>query len=377
MPQIRDAAVAMRRLGPLLVLMAACEAGPMAPEPVEDPTSPGPQPTPVAPTPARPFHHGIFLGDEASTPESIAAAIDRFAGMVGQRPSLVKTFHRLDGEFGPDGWAGRVLRQIRDAGSTNMIALDLDWADGPGARLLERIAAGEADARLRSIAAALAGLGVPVLLEPGWEMNGDWSYPWQGAANGADESAPALYIAAWRHVVELFRAEGARNVLWVFSPNVGNPVAGAGRGAAHWNWYANYYPGDGWVDYVGAHGFHAPTLWGGSYTDFTTLFDGDQADRLLSDLSRRYPDKPILIGEFAAEETPGHDKGAWIRDAFAALHAHPAVAGAVWFHMNKEADWRVDSSPSALAAYRSALTHPRVSVAFRPPSTGGTLLASF
>lgn len=370
--------VAVWRLAPLLVVMAACEAGPMAPEPVEAPQPV--EPTPAAPAPATalpPFHHGVFLGDAASTPESVGAAIDAHARMVGQRPSLVKTFHRLDGDFAADGWAGRVVREIREAGSTNLIALDLGWGGAPAEGLLARIANGEADGRLRAIAAGLAELREPVLLEPGWEMNGDWSYPWQGAANGANRDAPALYVAAWRHVVDIFREAGAGNVLWVFSPNVGNPVAGQGVGAAHWNWYAHYYPGDAYVDYVGAHGFHAPTLWGGPYTDFTTLFDGPWADRLLSDLSSRFPDKPILIGEFAAEETPGRDKGEWIREAFAALHGHPGVAGAVWFHMDKEADWRVDSSPSALAAYRAAIAHPRASVAFTTPSTRGMLLARF
>jgi hypothetical protein len=47
------------------------------------------------------------------------------------------------------------------------------------------------------------------------------------------------------------------------------------------------------------------------------------------------------------------------------MMANPAVVGAVWFHMEKEADWRVDSSPSALAAYRRAVSAPRVVEAFR------------
>lgn len=357
----------------LLPLMAACEAGPLVPDPD---ASPSVEPEPAAPL--APFHHGVFLGDAASTPGNVGPAIDSFARMVGHRPSLVKTFHRLDADFSPGGWGGRVVREIRDAGATNMIALDLGWAGSPAQDLLGRLTAGASDDRLRAIAAGLADLGAPILVEPGWEMNGDWDYPWQGAANGADAGAPDLYVAAWRHIVDLFRAAGARNVLWVFAPNVGNPVAGQGVGATHWNWYANYYPGDAWVDFVGAHGFHAPTLWGGPYVDFATLFDGVSADRLLSDLTVRFPDKPILVGEFAAEETRGRDKGEWIRDAYATLYARPRVAGAVWFHMDKETDWRVDSSPSALAAYRAALRHPRVAAAARiSPSTDGTLLARF
>lgn len=320
----------------------------------------------------RPFHHGVFLGDEATTPERVAVAIDEYATLVGVRPTLVKSFFRLDADFGRSGWAGRVVRQIERAGAANYVALDLTWPGAPAKGLLEAIAAGDADGRLRRIAKRLAELEGEVFVEPAWEMNGDWSYGWQGAANGADPEAPARFVAAWRRVVEVFRAEGATRIRWVFSPNIGNPVAGDGAGADHWNWYGHYYPGDAWVDYVGAHGFHAPDLWGGAYADFATLFDGASADHLLSDLSGRFPHKPILIGEFAAEETAGRDKGEWIADAFQRLHAHPNVVGSVWFHMSKEADWRVDSSTSALLAYRDAMLHPRIALA---STQGGSRMA--
>jgi hypothetical protein len=311
----------------------------------------------------RPFHHGVFLGDDVTTPERVAGAIRDYTRMVGVRPTLVKTFFRLDADFGVRGWAGRVVREIGRSEAANYIALDLSWPGGPGQDLLDAIARGDADDRLRRIAGQLRDLPGDVFIEPGWEMNGDWDYAWQGAANGGGEDAPARFVSAWRHVVEVFRAAGATHVQWVFSPNIGNPIARAGAGEEHWNWYGNYYPGDAWVDVVGAHGFHAPDLWGGEYTDFATLFDGAAADRLLSDLSRRFPDKPILIGEFAAEETSGHDKGEWIRDAFRQMHARANLIGSVWFHMRKEANWRVDSSASALAAYREAMKHPRILLA--------------
>jgi hypothetical protein len=320
----------------------------------------------------RPFHHGVFLGDAATTPERVAPAIDEYASLVGSRPTLVKTFFRLDADFGRSGWAGRVVRQIERAGAANYVALDLTWPGAPRTGLLEAIVGGGADERLRRTARQLAGLSGEIIIEPAWEMNGDWSYGWQGAANGADPDAPARFVAAWRHIVAVFRSEGATRVRWVFSPNIGNPVAGSAAGEAHWNWYGHYYPGDDWVDYVGAHGFHAPDLWGGEYADFTTLFDGVGADHLLSDLSRRFPHKPILIGEFAAEETSGRDKGEWIADAFRRLHAQSNVAGSVWFHMRKEADWRVDSSASALRAYRDAMLHPRIALA---STQGGSRVA--
>ncbi len=199
----------------------------------------------------KPFFAGAFLGDARSTPEEIAAAIDDFTSLTGGRPALVKTFLRLGDDFSARGWPGRVVRRIHARGATNFIALDLDVGVGAG-RLLEALGAGEADAQIRRTARGLAGVEGVVLVEPGWEMNGDWGYAWQGAANGADERAPARFVAAWRRIVDIFRAEGADNVRFVFSPNVGNPLAGSAANARHWNWYGHYYPGDAYVDYVGA-----------------------------------------------------------------------------------------------------------------------------
>ena len=318
---------------------------------------------PSGPAAATPFFSGVFLGDQASRPERIESALREFGRAVGSRPALVKTFFTLEDDFSRRGWAGRVLRRVHSAGATNYVALDLRWTGAPQTNLLEAIAAGAADDAIRRAARQLREIDGPVLLEPAWEMNGNWSYPWQGEANGKNEQAPARFGAAWRRLVDLFRDELGSNVRWVFSPNVGNPVAGA-AGEDHWNWYGNYYPGDAWVDYVGAHGFNAPSLWRAPYRDFRTLFDGEETGRMLSDLAARYPDKPIIIGEFASEESPGRDKGEWIRSAYRFLQSHPRVVGAVWFNMKKESDWQVDSSAAALVAFRDAMRGPRVTSTF-------------
>lgn len=311
-----------------------------------------------------PVFHGVFLGDNGSGRDEIRASIESFGRRVGKRPALVKTFFRLGDDYGPDGWVGQVLREVNRAGSTNFVALDLRWDGAPETGLLAAIEAGAADAAIRRAAAGLRDMDATVLLELGWEMNGDWDYPWQGAANGGAGMGPAVFAAAWRHIVELFRAEGAHNVRWVFSPVAGNPVAGRGLGEAHWNWHGHYYPGDDYVDYLGIHGFNGPSVWNTPFLSFRDLFDSPDTDYILSDLYRRHPDKPILISEFACEETELGDKGAWVREAYRAIAAHPGVVGAIWFDMAKEADWRIESSPAAFEAYRDAVALPEVTSSF-------------
>ena len=47
-------------------------------------------------------------------------------------------------------------------------------------------------------------------------MNGNW-FAWMEGVNG---NQPGEYVAAWRHVHDIFTAVGATNVSWVWCPNV-------------------------------------------------------------------------------------------------------------------------------------------------------------
>jgi hypothetical protein len=72
--------------------------------------------------------------------------------------------------------------------------------------------------------------------------------------------------------------------------------------------------------------------------------------------ARVYPflatkNKPILIGEMASDENGG-DKAAWIDAIIPTLRTDfPLIKGVVWFDVNKERAWQIDSSSATLAAY--------------------------
>ena len=87
------------------------------------------------------------------------------------------------------------------------------------------IASGRYDAYLSDYAEAVRAYRRPVILSFGHEMNGDW-YSW-----GNRHTSPAVFVAAWRHIVTLFRAQGARNVTWLWTVNVINPQYGSSLSA--------------------------------------------------------------------------------------------------------------------------------------------------
>ena len=85
--------------------------------------------------------------------------------------------------------------------------------------------------------------GSPILIEWGTEPNGDW-FSWNGKWNGGAGEGPARYVAAYRHIVDLMRAEGADNLQWVWHVNwLDEPEK-------DWNRFENYFPGEDYCDWV-------------------------------------------------------------------------------------------------------------------------------
>jgi hypothetical protein len=227
-------------------------------------------------------------------------------------------------------------RSTVSAGYTPLVTWE-PWVGSTGVSI-DDIAAGRHDSMIRSRAQSIAGIGQRVFLRWGHEMNGNW-YPWDGAHNGASASAPPKYIAAYRHIHDQFVSAGASNVIWVFCPNVDSVPGDA------WNQWSNYYPGDAYVDWMAFDGYNWGTVQtGSSWRTFASM-----TGTIYPTLAAKA--KPIMIAETASTELGG-DKGAWIAGILPALSASfPSIKAFVWFHVNKETDWRIDSSAASREAF--------------------------
>lgn len=181
--------------------------------------------------------------------------------------------------------------------------------------------------------------GKPLFLRFAHEMNGNW-YPWDGFHNGG-QSAPERYKQAWLYIYNVKEKLGAKNVKLVWCPN------NTDQPNASWNAVSNYYPGDRYVDWIGMDGYN----WGyGSREEFDSVFGNIY--QTLTALTA----KPLMIGEFASAEQ-GRDKADWIAKAFSKIKkSYPRIKLFCWFNINKERDWRINSSASSNAAYRQAIS---------------------
>jgi hypothetical protein len=274
------------------------------------------QPLTPVPTPVSPLV-GVY---EPGTPDSFSPITD-FTSASGLKPRIVVYYSAwqepFSTSFAQAAWdhGAYVLDQIQPNGVT-----------------LASIAAGDSDSYLRSFAGAVVAFGHPVILSFGHEMNGNW-YSW-----GYGHASPASFVAAWRHVVRVFRAAGAANVTWLWAVNT---IEGAASSLSLW------WPGAAWVDWTGVDGYYfRPT------DTFSALFGTTIAD------IRTFSSAPLLIAETAVGTTP--DRESQIDALFAGVIAE-RLAGVVWFDQAQHGglyhqDWRLENDPSALAAFTAGAT---------------------
>jgi len=179
------------------------------------------------------------------------------------------------------------------------------------------LAAGSADALIAAQARAVAALGRPVMIRWFWEMDLSGSaYGVQGthAAACLGSSGSSGYVAAWRHIVDIFRANGATNVAWVFCPGqeaYGPAASAQGRGAS------SFYPGDAYVDWIGEDAYArgpAATL-----------------PKLIANMSSDYgtSGKPLIVAETGAVEAV---QPSFLASFSGISSAYPAVKAVVYFN---------------------------------------------
>lgn len=71
-------------------------------------------------------------------------------------------------------------------------------------------------------------------------------------------------------------------------------------------------------------------------------------------MRRIAPGKEIIISETSSTEAGG-SKAEWNAHLVYYLAGQPDVTGLVWFHYNKEAEWRIDSTTSSATALATEL----------------------
>ena len=277
-----------------------------------------------APLPPKP---AAYLGVYESGPPHTYQPVTLFARASGRHPNLVGYY---------SGWGQPFARSFAETArrhrAVTILQMDPTYASIPA------VAGGDYDHYLRMFADSVRDFGHPVVIGFGHEMNADW-YSW-----GYRHVPAPTFVAAWRHIVSLFRGQGADNVTWLWTINQDLSTTGP---------LASWWPGSRYVTWVGIDGYYYRPS-----STFTTVF-GETIAQV-----RAFTRKPVLLSE--AGVGPQAGQSAKIQNLFAGMRQYQTL-GLVWFDIAQHQgiyhqDWRIEDSQAATAAFRrsaSSLTLAR------------------
>ena len=256
--------------------------------------------------PTRPATYlGVY---EAGTPLTYKP-VTAFVQAAGRQPNLVGYYSGWDEHF-----ATSFATTVHRHGAVTILQID------PTDAAISAIAAGQYDRYLRSYADTVRAFGYPVVIGFGHEMNATW-YSW-----GYRHVRPPVFVAAWRHLVTLFRDEGADNVTWLWTLQADEPGTGP---------IASWWPGSAYVTWVGIDGYYYRRS-----DTFTSVFGKTIAQ------VRGITRKPLLLSETAVGPMAGQP--AKIANLFAGMRLYQTI-GLVWFDIAQHQgiyhqNWHIEDS---------------------------------
>jgi hypothetical protein len=266
----------------------------------------------------------VVQAEHGFTPADQEAAITALERKLGRKLAIDQLYVPFSAPM-----PVQVARWDLGHGSIPMIS----WAGAPA----NLVASGAYDARIRLRARQLRALHGPVMLR--------WFAEMDSTANSTNARSPASFIAAWRHIYDIFKKEGATNVRWVWSPTAFNFSTG----------YApRFYPGRAYVDWIGADGYNwAPRRPQARWASLGQIFSAFYRWGIATG-------KPLLIGEYGVLERAPGEKARWFAQADRELRMQfPAIRAVVYFNADHDNfNWTVTTSASAFAAFRAFAADP-------------------
>jgi len=227
---------------------------------------------------------------------------------------------------------------------------------------MDNFLSGRFDAELKQWALSAKQMNVPLLVEFGTEVNGDW-FPWNASYNGAENTSYGDTSAydgmekfknVYRRIIDICRDNGVRNITWFYhvdaynSPNIS------------WNTMKGYYPGDDYIDWIGVSVYGAQSASEG-WWQFENVLDDCWNE--LSHISNAQ--KPIAVLEWGViDDASIGNKAQWITNAVQSINTggnyYGKISAVSYWHENfldngETINLRIDSSQSSLSAYSNAV----------------------
>jgi len=362
----------------LLLGLGACKPTPPSP-----PDSQGPVTLAI---PEKGAYTGAYIDFGEKEDDVTLEAIEDFEQLVGKHQAIVASSSYWGEQTFPTANVNIIWRH----GSIPLVFWS-PWDEPYGQECppdrfaLTTVLEGKWDAYIDRWADAACAFGHPLMVSFANEMNGTW-FPWSGYYYGGGSTgtvcpsplpipAPIIYKdgypvpgppcprpfmgpetfkKAYRYIVDRVRARGAHNIQWVFH------VTNYSMPQEPWNFFAEYYPGTDYVDWLGAS-IYGEQFDVDPWNKFSLLIEGPYKELCAVD-----PQKPLMLAEWGVGEYPKKgSKPEFLREALGSLVSrYPRIKAAVFWHERWQnpggyySNLRANSSPESLAAYRRGVANP-------------------
>jgi hypothetical protein len=300
---------------------------------------------------------GIMLGASARPRdgEDRRDAVTNLEHAIGRALAAVRVYRRWDHPF-PTSFE----RWLRDSGHTLFLSVAARRANGepiPWRAIADAPVGSSLHLELVRWAERIRAFGATVYLTLSHEPETE---------NRIVMGDQQDFIDAWRRFVTVFRSHGVSNVRFTWILTAYTFARTDGEGAASW------YPGDTYVDAIGADGYNFFGCRAGVARRWRSFAEIFEPARVFASM---HPDKELVIPEWASveDEADPNRKAAWIEDARATLTSPGwgQVRAVLYYHSISQvghppcAFW-VDTSERALDAFRAMGADPYLSSG-RPP----------
>ncbi len=278
--------------------------------------------------------HGVYPGGKTGYEDDITPQTVRSYTKAVGRPVAWVMFS--NNWFSNRSFPMKKARWIRQRDATPYIRLmlrsDTEQDHREPLFTLDAILRGDFDADLTKWGQQAAKFATPVISEYGTEMNGQW-FSWNARWNGRAQGAKR-FRDAYRHIIEVTRAAGASNIIWVFHVN------NADYPLRSWNRFEQYYPGNDYIDWLGVSIYSMQAPYDTEKTSFVKTLP-----KVMARFAKMAPEKPVIVAEFGTDVHNRRERAAkWADGALSQMLSRrwPTLIGFSWWNET----WENDDDPA-------------------------------
>lgn len=293
------------------------------------------------------IYHGVLLNTD--TQAGFEVRYKKYVEAAGARPSMIGCFASR-WSMGVEIPAESLRQRLKVIDSVPNVVPFIkiytgDWKPGGPFMMADDILAGKEDAYFTELANISRDFKKPFLFSINHEMNGDWFFFSELYKKQPTDWTAEKFKLVWRHIYQIFQKQGATNVAFAWCPGAMGRKYGKYDST---NGYKAYYPGDAYVDWVGAS------------------FYNDVNHYALDNLAATYPNKPIVLAEWGTEPP----RGAWyvpkpyigdaehMRRTFDfCVNRYPNMKAITYFYWGKDVD--IERVPEQVEVYRKGIADPK------------------